>query len=332
MKMTLSEQGNISLIIMEYTLATLEKELSDFPTYLFVKKSVHNLAEEMERRGVRGAVFGASGGIDSLVTAALCVSAGGKRSKYRIIGLQMNDLRVKGEHYNPETYQNLGVELVQYEITSEAVAMEKRLGLPPRWLTVFLTQLLIRRLPIRVGRSLIQAIKSGQAPRWALSHFQLLTLLHRLRITKLKEYAERYRLMLIVCANLTEKLLGYFVEQGVDDTQMGDYAPLSDLYKLQVIRTARMLGLPQRVVRQKPSPGFGGIYDEDIVGPYELVDRALIGIHLGYSDAEISQALKGYTNRSWKQGVFRRRNLYGIQFVRFLRQLADLSRRKKVTP
>lgn len=72
--------------------------------------------------------------------------------------------------------------------------------------------------------------------------FNLLTLLHRLRISKLKEYAARHGLMVIICANRTEGMLGYFVEKGIDDPEMGDYAPISGLYKCQVICTARFLG------------------------------------------------------------------------------------------
>lgn len=59
--------------------------------------------------------------------------------------------------------------------------------------------------------------------------------------------------MLLICTNLTEVLLGYFVENGVDDIQMGNCAPLSGLYKSRVIGAAAFLGLTQHIIYQRPS-------------------------------------------------------------------------------
>lgn len=307
----------------------LNKKLFEFSVDLFVERSAQNLAAEMDRQGFRGVIFGASGGIDSLVTAALCLKAMEKRDKWKVVAFQMNDSRIKGELYNTEMYRALGAVLIQTDITTEAIDMEKRLGMPPRWLTLYLMKLVLRWVPTRTKRRVILAVKAGEAPGWVLIHYRLLTLLHRLRIAKLKEYATRHGLMLVICANLTEALLGYFVEQGVDDPQMGDYAPLSSLYKSQVIRVAQFMGLPEHLMRQRPSPGFGGIYDEEIIGSYELVDLVLVGLQLGYSYAEITQAISPYACKWRKKGPFRRKGPYDIQYVRFLRRLAKLNDRKR---
>ena len=309
---------------MDNLLEILEKKLFEFPVDLFIKRSAQNLATEINRQGYRGVILGASGGIDSLVTTALCLKAMEKRDKWKVVALQMNDSRIKGELYNIEMYRSLGADLMQTDITSEAIDMEKDLGMPPRWLTEFLMKLVLRWMPKRVRRWLILAVISGKAPEWVLIHYQLLILLHRLRIARLKEYASRNGLMIVICSNLTEASLGYFVEQGVDDPQMGDYAPLSALYKSQVIRVAQFMGLPENVIHQRPSPGFGGIYDEEIIGPYELVDLVLVGLRLGYSDAELLQAVWPHACKSKKKTPFWRKNPFDIKYVRFITQLATL--------
>jgi len=310
-------------------LEILEKKLYQFPVDLFIKGSAQNLATEINHKGYRGIVLGASGGIDSLVTTALCLKAMEKRYKWKVVALQMNDSRIKGELYNTEMYRSLGADLMQTDITTEAIDMEKDLEMPPRWLTEFLMKLVLRWMPTRSRRWVILAIISGKAPEWVLIHYQLLILLHRLRIARLKEYAIRHELMIVICSNLTESSLGYFVEQGIDDPQMGDYAPLSALYKSQVIRVAQLMGLPENVIHQRPSPGFGGIYDEEIIGPYELVDLVLVGLRLGYSDAEITKAINAHTCKSRKKNPFRRKEPYEIQYVRFIRQLATLNDQKR---
>ena len=311
------------------TPTALRGDLFDFPVGLFVESSALNLAEEMDRRGFRGAVFGASGGIDSLTTASLCLRAREKRDKSQVVALQMNDARIKGELYNAELYRALGADLIQIDITTEAIGMEKCLGMPPRWLTACLMKLVLRWLPVRARSRMIVAVEAGQAPGWVLSHYQLLTLLHHVRIARLKEYATSHRLMLVICANLTEVSLGYFVEQGVDDPQMGDCAPLSGLYKSQVRSTANFMGLPEHIVRQRPSPGFGGVYDEEIIGPYEIVDLILVGLQLGYSDAEITRVIRPYARKLRNTGRLRGKGSHDIDYVRFIRELVTLNARKR---
>ncbi|MBW2340095.1 MAG: hypothetical protein JRF50_07055 [Deltaproteobacteria bacterium] len=307
----------------------LEKKITEFSADLFVERSAQNLAAEMHRKGLKGAVFGASGGIDSIVTANLCVNARKKSDKWPVVAFQMNDSRVKGEFYNPEIYRHLGADLIQADITTDAVHMEKLLGMPPHWLTMWLMKLLVRWAPMKAKRQVILAVKSGKAPDWVLIHYKLLILLHRLRIAKLKEYSTRHRLMLVICANMTEASLGYFVEQGVDDPRMGDWAPLSGLYKSQVLRVAQYIGLPERLMLQKPSPGFGGIYDEEIIGPFGLVDLILVGLSQGYSDAEITKALRPSFDKWTKTGFLKRKKSYDIHYVRFIRQLTELNAQKE---
>lgn len=306
----------------------LWKDLFEFPVDIFVHRATEEIREEISSKGFKGAVLGASGGIDSLVAAALCVRAREKNHKWRVVGLQMIDSRVKGEIYNSELFRSLGVDLIRRDITSEAIRHEKRSGMPPRWVTLGLTRMVLYGLPGRIKRRLILDIRGGKAPRQVLSHFQLLIHLHRLRISRLREFTARSHLMSVICANLTERLLGYFVEGGIDDTLMGEYAPISGLYKSQVIAVARYLGIPEKVIRQQPSPGFGGVHDEDIIGPYEIADRVLLGVCAGFSDSEIAGALSRHPFSQKNQTMRWKKRKYDIQHVRFLKNLMELSGQK----
>ena len=314
-------------ILRKMILEILKTQLLEFPIEVFVERTSENLIAQMERKKFRGVVFGASGGVDSLVSAALCLKAREKSDSWHIVGLQMNDTRIKGEFYNNEMYRDLGIDLIVSDITAEAISHEKGRRMPPRWLTVCLMKFVLRWTSIKTRRRLIMAVKAGTVPGWVLIHFNLLTLSHRLRIAKLKEYAARHGLMVIICANRTEGMLGYFVEKGIDDPDMGDYAPISGLYKCQVIHTARFLGLPEKVIRQRPSPGFGGIYDEEIIGPYKLVDLVMVGLELGCSDAEIREAIEPFADKWRKKTFLKIKPSYDIQYVRFLRKLVALDAR-----
>jgi len=301
---------------------TVKNYLSHFDAAGFVDLCQKDLISAMSNNSKKGIVFGASGGIDSLATAALCIKAARKGTTWPVMGLQMIDSRVRGESYHPEVYRKLGVELIKIDITKEAIEREKHLHMPPRWLTVFLMKLVLRRLPVRSRRWLILQLKSGKAPQWGLSHLNLLTLLHRLRIARLREFATTRELMVVICANRTEASLGYFVEQGVDDTRMGDWAPISGLYKTQVKMVARYLRLPDEIIRQRPSPGFGGVYDEEILGPYELVDPILIGFNLGYTDERLGRWVA-----SRKEGPGAKES---YRYVQFLRELSQIGAQKGI--
>jgi len=318
-------------ILLAKTMLSIEEALSNFSPERFVGETTERLQERLKEGRFAGAVFGASGGIDSLLTGTLCLKAARTGCPRPVVGLQMIDSRVKGENYNPHLYRGLGVKLIGIDITGEAIRVERDRRMPPHWLTTCLMKLTLRRTPLTVRRRLILAVKSGGAPGWALTHFERLILLHRLRIRLLREYARQRGLMLIICANRTEAALGYFVEGGIDDPLMGDFAPLASIYKVEVFRVARYLALPEEALRQKPSPGFGGIHDEEIVGPYDLADRVLVGLELGYSDAQIARALQPRVSEEKGGGALRQSRLYDIPYVRFLRSLVELNARKSGT-
>ena len=96
----------------------------------------------------------------------------------------------------------------------------------------------------------------------------------RMRMTLLYDISSRERALVIGTSNKTEIMLGY-------GTQFGDIAcainPIGDLYKTQVWRIARAIGVPAGIVEKKPTADLWvGQTDEGELGfAYKLVDQLL---------------------------------------------------------
>lgn len=112
----------------------------------------------------------------------------------------------------------------------------------------------------------------------------------RERMTVLYDHSARWRALVLGTSNKTELLLGY-------GTLYGDMAsavnPLGDVYKTQVWALAEAVGVPEPIVRKKPSADlWEGQTDEEELGfRYGEVDELLYCmVDLRYSDAELIQA------------------------------------------
>ncbi len=96
----------------------------------------------------------------------------------------------------------------------------------------------------------------------------------RERMTILYDHSARWNALVLGTSNKTELLLGY-------GTLYGDMAsavnPLGDLYKTQVWALAEAVGVPEIIVRKKPSADlWGGQTDEGELGfTYREVDKLL---------------------------------------------------------
>ena len=99
-------------------------------------------------------------------------------------------------------------------------------------------------------------------------------ILARIRMIFLYDISAREKALVLGTSNKTELLLGY-------GTLFGDMAhainPIGDLYKTQVWQLASFIGIPERIVKKKPSADLWiGQTDEDELGyTYENIDKAL---------------------------------------------------------
>jgi NAD+ synthase len=98
--------------------------------------------------------------------------------------------------------------------------------------------------------------------------------LSRIRMVVLFDQSALYNALVIGSVNKSEIMLGSVTLFGD-----GAYAvnPLGSIYKTEVWQLAKEIGLPDTVTAQTPDKAFfvGGTEDNEIVFPYEQVDRLL---------------------------------------------------------
>jgi len=96
----------------------------------------------------------------------------------------------------------------------------------------------------------------------------------RVRMILLYAHANSMNRLVLGTSNRSEFLTGYFTKWG---DGASDYAPLINLYKTEVWEIAKFLGVPERIIRKKPTAGlWEGQTDEDELGiSYRLLDEIL---------------------------------------------------------
>lgn len=108
----------------------------------------------------------------------------------------------------------------------------------------------------------------------SMSNVRRGNILSRVRMIVLYDMSARENALVVGTSNKTELLLGY-------GTLFGDLAhainPIGDLYKTQVWQLAEFLGIPERIVRKKPSADlWAGQTDEADLGyAYTEIDKVL---------------------------------------------------------
>jgi NAD+ synthase len=250
----------------------------------------------------RGLVLGISGGIDSSVTAALCVRAVGKE---KVIGIQMPE-----RHSAQNTMElssliadHLGIQKVSVDITPilEAVGYYDkyddavRAAIPeygPEWKSKIVVSDIAEDKAYTLF-SLVAASPDGRVVKKRLELNSYLAIVastnFKQRIRKMLEYyyADLYNYAVAGTPNRLEYDLGFFVKLG---DGAADLKPIAHLYKTQVYQLARHLGLPKSIISRPPTTDTYSLpqgQDEFFFSvPYEVMDLCLYGKNHGLS-AEI---------------------------------------------
>lgn len=104
----------------------------------------------------------------------------------------------------------------------------------------------------------------------------------RMRMIVLFDQSEKYKALPIGTGNKTERLFGYFTWHADDSPPIN---PLGDLYKTQVWRLSRYLGVPEVIVGKPASADLvvGQTDETDFGITYEKADRILSYLVRGYS-------------------------------------------------
>ena len=179
------------------------------------------------------AIIGVSGGKDSSVVAALCVSAIGKE---RVLGVLMPQGRQRDIDVAYELCKELGIEYLEINIQNTVQTLYdviEKTGLK-------LDNDAILNTPARVRMTTLYAISAIIGGRVANT------------------------------CNLSENWVGYATKFG---DAAGDFSPLANMTVTEVVAVGRAIGLASKFIDKTPADGLCGKTDEDNLGfTYKTLD------------------------------------------------------------
>ena len=202
----------------------------------FVRKIV-------EDSGAKGIVVGLSGGVDSSLTATLCVRALGND---KVLGVLMPT------SFTPTQDMQDAKELAEWlSIRTELVNIED------------LSENFFRNL------SLNQKDTKQKMP--------MANIRARIRMVILYYYANVNSYIVVGTGDRSEGLIGFFTKYGDGGA---DLLPISHLYKTQVRELAKYLGVPEKISYKPSSPQLypGHKATDEIPICYEALDPILVGL------------------------------------------------------
>jgi len=210
-----------------------------FDAELAVERVTEFLRSYVRVSGMGGVVIGLSGGLDSSVACALAVRALGLG---RVHGLIMPDSRV-----------------TPAEDVEDARALAEMFGIEYHVVPID---------GVYDCFSRAMSFHSGDADTANAN------LRARIRMVILYYYANLRRLLVCGSSDKSEIMLGYFTKYG---DGAADILPLGDIYKTQVRRLAKVLGLPSRVAEKPSSPRLlpGQLAEEELGARYNEIDQVL---------------------------------------------------------
>jgi NAD+ synthase len=206
----------------------------------------------------QGVVIGLSGGVDSSLTAALCVRALGHE---RVLGILMPTLFTPHQDtmdaYKLARQLQISTQYVNIHVISEAFQSQLAHGFPAHMLKKSLAN--------------IRA---------------------RIRMIILYYYANINNFLVAGTSDRSEILIGFYTKYGDGGA---DFLPIGHLYKTHVRALARYLEIPFTIAAKPSSPQLypGHKLADELPLDYPMIDRILIGsLNLQLSTHEISQRLK----------------------------------------
>ena len=242
----------------------------------------------IKRYDYSGAVIGISGGIDSAVAGKLLVEAIGAERVYGLL-LPERDSSKTTVADSRLVCEYLGIEYSFKPITPLVRALGVYRMKPP-------ARLFPRRMQEKYTEKLWHSTETpylndlktsgGDANRHNLAYYRTK---HRFRMIRLYFEAEKRGYAVIGTTNLTEMLTGFYIKWGDDST---DIEPIMHLYKTEVFKLAREIGIPERIIAKKPSPDIApGITDEFAMGiSYERLDYILRGLRENLPLTDVDEA------------------------------------------
>jgi len=225
---------------------------------------IHQQTISMKRDGV---VIGLSGGIDSALSAALCVKAIGKEKVLALILPEMESNPISAK-YAQKQAEKLGIEMETIDITStleEFGTYKKRnkviQGILPEYNSTYKLKITLPAdllskdaynfftLTIDDGKG---NMKSTRLNKDALNGIVAATdIKQRTRMIYLYYYAELKKYLVCGTTNKSETMQGFFVKYGDGGV---DIEPLAHLYKVQIYQLSEYVDIIKEILDRTPSP------------------------------------------------------------------------------
>lgn len=264
-----------------------------------------------------GAVVGLSGGIDSAVSAALCVKAIGKDKVLGLILPERDSNPISAEYANKQA-KELGIRTETIDITPTLKGFgtyEKRDKIIR---TIFPEYTSRYKLKITLPADLLSRdafnfftlkiddgngnIKSARLNKEMLNGIVAATdTKQRTRMMHLYYYAENKNYLVCGTTNKTETIQGFFVKYGDGGV---DIEPIAHLYKTQVYQLSEYLGIIKEIIERTPSPDTFSfqVSDEEFYFriPYEKLDLLLYAWENNVAITEVCKVM-GLTEEQVKR-------------------------------
>jgi len=222
-------------------------------------KVEHEILEFIKRTvkeaNAKGVIVGLSGGIDSSVTATLCVRALGPK---KVIGVLMPD-----------------PEITPVSDVRDAKDLASKLGIETY------------TIPIdAIVKTFLDSIPLEEKGRISVANLRA-----RIRMVIDYFFANSLDYLVVGTGDRSEVLVGYFTKYGDGGV---DFLPIAHLYKTQVRQLGKYLGLPENIVSKPSSPQLWKEQraTDEIPVDYDTLDLILYAIFdLKMRDKEIASEL-----------------------------------------
>lgn len=272
-----------------------------------VTKTTGRIREMLQRHlNRRGLVVAVSGGIDSSVSAALCVRAVGAKRVFALL-LPETDSASSSTERGLALVKHLGVEYLEVDIAPilEAIGCyrwrdEAIKATFPEYGAGWKNKIVIQG-GISSGINFFQLVvqsPEGQIMKKRLDlnpYLQIVAATNfKQRIRKTLEYfhADRLNYAVVGTPNRLEYDQGFFVKNGDGSA---DLKPIAHLYKTQVYALARHLGLPDEICTAVPTTDTYSLeqgQDEFYFAlPYQKMDLALYAYNNGLPQETLAKMI-----------------------------------------
>jgi len=208
-------------------------------------KLVEWTKDKVESVGVKGVVFGLSGGLDSAVVSLLCKTAFPDNSLAFILPCHSVKEDIEDAVFFADKF-NIAHRIVKLDDSYDKLEKEFK------------------------KVKLVKTIDSNS------EHIALANIKSRLRMVTLYYFANLLNYLVVGTGNKSERMIGYFTKHGDGGV---DIAPLGNLLKTEVRELAKYLRVPQEIIDKPPSAGLweGQTDEEEMEMTYDELDACLSG-------------------------------------------------------